>query len=82
MDKKKVKIFGENRPRMVNSVPNRLNIILDFNRSTIKKKEMIKMKRKKKMENVWEKTYKEDVLNELKNLFKRENTLKVMVTTK
>jgi hypothetical protein len=40
------------------------------------------MKRKKKMENKWEKIYKEDVLNEFKNLLKRNNDLGVLVTIK
>lgn len=80
MDKKKVKIFGENRPRMVNSVPSRLNILLNNDILTNKKKEMNHMKRKKKMENKREKIYQE-VLIELKNLLKRKKALGVMVTT-
>jgi hypothetical protein len=40
------------------------------------------MKRKKKMENRWEKICKEDVLNEFKNLLKRNNDLGIMVTMK
>lgn len=80
MDKKKVKIFGENRPRMVNSVPSRLNILLNLDILTNKKKEMNHMKRKKKMENKREKIYQE-VLIELKNLLKRKKALGVMVTT-